>query len=38
MPLVTARIVKKNETRQFGEYRTRSPVLEAWDRLAASSP
>jgi hypothetical protein len=26
-------VVKNNEIRQFGEYRTQRLVLEAWDRL-----
>lgn len=32
-PTETFRGLKKNETRQFGEYRTRRLVLEAWDQL-----
>ena len=32
-PSETFRVLQKNETRQFGEYRTRRLVLEAWDRL-----
>ena len=36
-PSETFRVLKNNEIRQFGEYRTRRLVLEAWDRLAASS-
>ena len=32
-PSETFRVLKNNETRQFGEYRTRRLVLEAWDRL-----
>ncbi|NTU52313.1 MAG: N-6 DNA methylase [Chlorobiaceae bacterium] len=32
-PSETFRVLKKNETNQFGEYRTRRLVLEAWDRL-----
>jgi len=26
-------VLKNNEIRQFGEYRTQRLVLEAWDRL-----
>jgi hypothetical protein len=26
-------VLKNNEMRQFGEYRTQRLVLEAWDRL-----
>jgi len=26
-------VLKTNELRQFGEYRTQRLVLEAWDRL-----
>ncbi len=29
----TFRVLKNNELRQFGEYRTQRLVLEAWDRL-----
>lgn len=29
----TFRMLKSNELRQFGEYRTQRLVLEAWDRL-----
>jgi hypothetical protein len=29
----TFRVLKNNEIRQFGEYRTQRLVLEAWDRL-----
>ncbi|MCA9229717.1 MAG: N-6 DNA methylase [Caldilineales bacterium] len=36
-PSETFRVLKNNETRQFGEYRTRRLVLEAWDRLASGS-
>ncbi|HWW88924.1 MAG TPA: hypothetical protein VNZ26_35270, partial [Vicinamibacterales bacterium] len=32
-PSETFRVLKKNEQRRFGEYRTRRLVLEAWDRL-----
>lgn len=35
-PSETFRVLKNNETRQFGEYRTRRLVLEAWDRLCSS--
>jgi hypothetical protein len=31
-PSETFRVLKNNEMRQFGEYRTRRLVLEAWDR------
>jgi hypothetical protein len=31
-PGETFRVLKEKETRQFGEYRTRRLVLEAWDR------
>ncbi|MFD2449047.1 hypothetical protein ACFSQE_11960 [Vogesella fluminis] len=34
-PSETFRVLKNNELREFGEYRTRRLVLEAWDRLAA---
>lgn len=42
-PSETFRVLKNNEIKQFGEYRTRRLVLEAWDRiergeLAAPSP
>jgi hypothetical protein len=33
-PSETFRVLKNNETRQFGEYRTRRLVLEAWDQLS----
>ncbi|MDY0054983.1 MAG: N-6 DNA methylase [Methyloversatilis sp.] len=33
-PSETFRVLKNNELREFGEYRTRRLVLEAWDRLA----
>ena len=36
-PSETFRVLKNNETRQFGEYRTRRLVLEAWDALAATA-
>ena len=32
-PSETFRVLKNNEMRQFGEYRTQRLVLEAWDRL-----
>jgi hypothetical protein len=32
-PSETFRVLKNNEIRAFGEYRTRRLVLEAWDRL-----
>lgn len=32
-PSETFRVLKNNEFRQFGEYRTRRLVLEAWDRF-----
>ena len=34
-PSETFRGLKKNETKKFGEYRTRRLVLEAWDRMEA---
>jgi hypothetical protein len=33
-PTETFRVLKRNELRDFGEYRTRRLVLEAWDRLS----
>jgi hypothetical protein len=30
----TFRVLKEKEMRQFGEYRTRRLVLEAWEKLA----
>jgi hypothetical protein len=33
-PSETFRVLKKNEEREFGEYRTQRLVLEAWDKLA----
>lgn len=30
------RVLKNSEMRQFGEYRTRCLVLEAWDQLAGN--
>lgn len=35
-PGETFRVLKEKEIKQFGEYRTRRLVLEAWDRLEAS--
>jgi type I restriction-modification system DNA methylase subunit len=35
-PGETFRVLKEKEIRQYGEYRTRRLVLEAWDRLEAS--
>jgi len=35
-PSETFRVLKKNEERAFGEYRTQRLVLEAYDRLAAN--
>ena len=32
-PSETFRVLKNNEIREFGEYRTQRLVLEAWDRL-----
>ncbi|MBX6364485.1 MAG: hypothetical protein IRZ00_11510, partial [Gemmatimonadetes bacterium] len=32
-PSETFRVLKEKEEREFGEYRTRRLVLEAWDRL-----
>lgn len=34
-PSETFRVLKEKEIRQFGEYRTRRLVLEAWDRMEA---
>ncbi len=34
-PSETFRVLKEKEFRQFGEYRTRRHVLEAWDRMEA---
>jgi hypothetical protein len=36
-PSETFRVLKNNEIRQFGEYRTRRLVLEAWDQQARST-
>lgn len=35
-PSETFRVLKNNEMKKFGEYRTRRLVLEAWDRMAVS--
>ncbi|MEH1907421.1 Eco57I restriction-modification methylase domain-containing protein [Nostoc sp.] len=35
-PSETFRVLKNNETKQFGEYRTQRLVLEAWDNLFGS--
>ncbi len=35
-PSETFRVLKEKEIRQHGEYRTRSLVLAAWDRMEAS--
>ena len=35
-PSETFRVLKNNEIRQFGEYRTQRLVLQAWDRLFGS--
>ena len=35
-PGETFRVLKEKEIRQYGEYRTRRLVLEAWERLEAS--
>ncbi|MFO1432814.1 MAG: N-6 DNA methylase [Candidatus Competibacteraceae bacterium] len=37
-PSETFRVLKQNEEREFGEYRTQRLVLEAWDRLYAEIP
>ena len=36
-PSETFRVLKNNEMKQFGEYRTQRLVLEAWDRLFGGS-
>jgi hypothetical protein len=36
-PGETFRVLKERELRQYGEYRTRRLVLEAWDRLEAEA-
>ena len=35
-PSETFRVLKNNEIKRYGEYRTRRLVLEAWDRMQAS--
>jgi len=35
-PSETFRVLKNSEMKEFGEYRTRRLVLEAWDRLAGN--
>ncbi|OJH79419.1 MAG: restriction endonuclease [Stenotrophomonas maltophilia] len=37
-PSETFRVLKNNEQREFGEYRTRRLVLEAWDALDDKQP
>jgi hypothetical protein len=37
-PSETFRVLKDKERREFGEFRTRRLVLEAWDRLAIGLP
>lgn len=37
-PSETFRVLKNNELREFGEYRTQRLVLEAWDALEAKQP
>lgn len=37
-PTETFRVLKRNEVREFGEYRTRRLVLEAWDQQDSMSP
>lgn len=37
-PSETFRVLKTNEEREFGEYRTRRLVLQAWDALVAGLP
>lgn len=32
-PSETFRVLKNNEIKQFGEYRTQRLVLEAWDKM-----
>ncbi len=34
-PSETFRVLKEKEIRQYGEYRTRRLVVEAWDRMEA---
>jgi hypothetical protein len=35
-PTETFRVLKNNEMREFGEYRTQRMVLEVWDKLGAA--
>ena len=35
-PSETFGVLKKNEIRKFGEYRTRRLILEAWDRMESN--
>ncbi|WP_395515534.1 hypothetical protein [Pseudorhizobium flavum] len=35
-PSETFRVLKENEIRLYGEYRTRRLVLEAWDQMEAN--
>ena len=37
-PSETFRVLKNNEMREFGEYRTQRLVLEAWDQQAIAAP
>jgi hypothetical protein len=37
-PTVTFPGLKNSEIKQFGEYRTRRLILEAWDRAAVENP
>lgn len=37
-PSETFRVLKNNELREFGEYRTQRLVLAAWDGLAGAAP
>jgi hypothetical protein len=37
-PGETFRMLKVRETKQYGEYRTKRLVLDAWDRLQGASP
>jgi len=36
-PGETFRVLKEKEEKQYGEYRTRRLVLEAWDKLERDS-
>ncbi|GAA6614646.1 hypothetical protein NUACC26_004300 [Scytonema sp. NUACC26] len=36
-PSETFRVLKNNEIKQFGEYRTQRLVLEAWDRIICNA-